>query len=47
MPVRERLLQLDAERYKKGDLPVENLIAKYCSYAGFQVKRFFFQSINA
>ena len=31
-PVRERILQLDAERYRKGDLPVENLLAKYCSY---------------
>ena len=31
-PVRERILQLDAERYKKGDLPIENLLAKYCSY---------------
>lgn len=32
IPVRERILQLDAERYRKGDLPVENLLAKYCSY---------------
>lgn len=31
-PVRERLLPLDAERFKKGDLTVENLLAKYCSY---------------
>ena len=30
--VRERILPLDAERFKKGDLPVENLLAKYCSY---------------
>ncbi len=31
-PVRERILSLDAERFKKGDLPLENLFAKYCSY---------------
>ena len=30
--VRERILPLDAERYKKGDLTEENLLAKYCSY---------------
>ena len=32
MPVRERVLPLDAERFKRGDLPLENLLAKYCSY---------------
>ncbi len=31
-PVRERLLALDAERFKKGELSVANLLAKYCSY---------------
>ena len=31
-PVRERVQPLDAERFRKGDLPVENLLAKYCSY---------------
>ncbi len=31
-PVRERLLQLDAERYEIGDLPLNSLLAKYCSY---------------
>ncbi len=31
-PVRERVLPLDAERFKKGDLPAESLLAKYCSY---------------
>ncbi len=31
-PVLERLLPLDAERFQKGDLPLENLLAKYCSY---------------
>ncbi len=31
-PIRERVLPLDAERFKKGDLPLENLLAKYCSY---------------
>ncbi|MDO4511084.1 MAG: Fic family protein [Bacteroidales bacterium] len=30
--VHERILPLDAERHKKGDLPTENLLAKYCSY---------------
>lgn len=32
MPVCERLLPLDAERYQKGDLPISNLLNKYCSY---------------
>ncbi len=31
-PVREKLLPLDAERFKKGELPIEHLLAKYCSY---------------
>ena len=31
-PVSERLLKLDAERFKKGDLPMANLLSKYCSY---------------
>lgn len=30
--VSERLLVLDAERFKKGDLPLSNLLSKYCSY---------------
>ena len=30
--VRERVLPLDAERFRKGDLPLGNLLAKYCSY---------------
>ena len=30
--VRERVLTLDAERFNKGDLPLGNLLAKYCSY---------------
>ena len=30
--VRERILPLDAERFRKGDLPLKNLLAKYCSY---------------
>lgn len=30
--IHERILQLDAERFKKGDLPIENLLSKYCSY---------------
>lgn len=28
----ERVLKLDAERFKKGDLPLPNLLSKYCSY---------------
>ena len=31
-PVCERVLPLDAERLGRGDLPLENLLAKYCSY---------------
>lgn len=30
----ERILPLDAERFKKGDLPLQNLLTKYCSYLG-------------
>ena len=32
IPVHERILPLDAERFRKGDLPLENLLSKYCSY---------------
>lgn len=28
----ERVLSLDAERYQKGNLPLSNLLGKYCSY---------------
>ena len=31
-PISERVLKLDAERYLKGDLPLANLLSKYCSY---------------
>lgn len=31
-PVWERILTLDAERFRKGDMPLESLLAKYCSY---------------
>ena len=31
-PVSERILQLDAERFQKGDLPMSSLLNKYCSY---------------
>ena len=31
-PVSERILKLDAERYLKSDLPLSNLLSKYCSY---------------
>lgn len=30
--VRERIIKLDAERYAKGELPLETLLQKYCSY---------------
>ena len=30
--VRERILPLDAERFNRGDLTLQNLIGKYCSY---------------
>mgnify|MGYP004443616857 FL=1 len=30
--IQERILPLDAQRYQKGDLPLPNLLAKYCSY---------------
>ncbi|MGM9868135.1 MAG: Fic family protein [Sodaliphilus sp.] len=31
-PVRERILRLDAERFKKGEQPLSRLLSKYCSY---------------
>lgn len=31
-PICERVLPLDAVRYQKGDLPLQNLLQKYCSY---------------
>ena len=31
-PVSERLLKLDAERFLKGEVPLANLLSKYCSY---------------
>ena len=41
-PVRERLLSLDAERFAKGDLSLENLLDKYCSYINrFQCLSFY------
>ena len=30
--VRERLLPLDAERYKKGDIELKSLLHKYCAH---------------
>jgi len=30
--VRERILPLDAKRFENGNLPLENLLSKYCSY---------------
>ena len=32
MYIHEKILALDAERFKKDDLLLENLLAKYCSY---------------
>ncbi len=32
MPVHERILSLDAKRFKNGDLPLESLLTKYCSH---------------
>lgn len=32
LQVYERILPLDAERFEKSDFPLENLLAKYCSY---------------
>ena len=31
-PICERILKLDAERYQKGDLPLSNLLSKYCTH---------------
>ena len=31
-PVSERLLKLDAERFLKGEVPLANLLSKYCTY---------------
>ncbi len=30
--VNERILKLDADRFQKGNLPLSNLLSKYCSY---------------
>lgn len=30
--VSERILKLDAERFQRGELPLSNLLNKYCSY---------------
>lgn len=34
--VRERLLPLDADRYRRGDMPLQHLLYKYCSYIAAQ-----------
>lgn len=31
-PIRERVLRLDADRYRQGDLSLARLLSKYCSY---------------
>lgn len=36
----ERILPLDAKRFEDGDLPVENLLVKYCSYLGAIIHNF-------
>lgn len=35
LPMRERILPLDAERFRIGDMSIERLQAKYCSYIKF------------
>ncbi len=37
--IRERILPLDAERYQKRDLPLSNLLGKYCSYLMTSAKK--------
>lgn len=37
--IRERILPLDAESYQKGDLPLSNLLGKYCSYLMTSAKK--------
>ncbi len=37
--IRERILPLDAEGYQKGDLPLSNLLGKYCSYLMTSAKK--------
>ena len=32
LPIKERILKLDAERYLKGDLPLKHLIDKYLTF---------------
>ena len=32
VPVKERILKLDAERYQKGELSLDHLLSKYCAY---------------
>lgn len=36
----ERILPLDAKRFEDGDLPVENLLVKYCSYLSAIIHNF-------
>ncbi len=31
-PICERILKLDADRYQKGEVPLANLLSKYCTY---------------
>lgn len=38
-PIKERLLRLDAERYLRGDLPLESLLTKYCAYLRINSRR--------
>jgi Fic family protein len=32
VPVKERILKLDAERYQKGEFSLDHLLSKYCAY---------------
>lgn len=35
----ERMLALDAERYQKGELPLSNMLNKYCSYLMEEIRK--------
>ena len=37
----ERILKFDADRYQKGDMPLSNLLSKYCSYVAGSNKESF------
>ena len=47
IPICERILKLDAERYQKGDLPLNNLLSKYCSHIAWTSEHFFMNSLKS